>query len=129
MSLSTQRYGGVTRALRLAHALIKACGLTHGGPFRGPQKGEPNCRNQSGAGNILFCWSEGAHGHYLHVRAYVDTANSGKGLRSWSVEVHGLEGALDKAIALRRAAGYTPDRAQLLQRLIEVYNGRAPAGT
>lgn len=121
MSLSTQRYGGADRTLQLAHAMVAATGLTHGGPFRGPRKGEPNSRNKSGAGNILFRWTEGARGRYLHVRAYVDTASSGKGVRSWSVEVHGLEGALDNAIELRRAAGYTPNRERLLERLVQIY--------
>lgn len=116
LTLSVKKYGGAASCRRAAHAIAHKCALslTDG---HWSSEGVARVNNKSGAANIQFQWKDGS----LTVAAYIGKANSGQGIRSFSVERHGLRGALDKAIKVRRAGGYEVDEALLWEMLQAEY--------
>jgi len=88
----------------------------------GSAVGRPTYRTRTGCPGIRFEWAMRVCGPVLRVVA-TWTDKDGRARRTaYSVEVHGLEEALDLAIKARTSAGAPmPDRADLLQRLRAEY--------
>jgi len=92
----------------------------------GSQVGRLMRRSRTGAAGIRFEWlaKSGRHPTLRVIATWTDKLGRPHHT-SYSVEVHGFDGALDKAIAARVSAGAPmPDRAALLQRLVAEYDSR-----
>lgn len=84
-------------------------------------------RSRTRATGIRFEWAARACGSVLRVVATWTDRSGHPHHTTFSVERHGLEGALDLAIAARTSCGAPqPDRAELLDRLrVEFATGGA----
>lgn len=105
---------------------MTAAGLASPGQVRrapgGSTVGRLMQRSRTRAAGIRFEWVERTVGPVLRVVATWTDKTGRPRHTSFSVEVHGLDGALDLAIAARVSDGAPmPDRADLLQRLREEY--------
>lgn len=82
-------------------------------------------RSQTKVAGIRFEWAQRRCGPILRVVATWTDKSGTPRHTSFSVENHGLAGALDRAIAARTSAGAPlPDRAGLLARLRAEYETR-----
>lgn len=119
MTLSTKRYGGEDRTVRLAQALIDECGMQINTDGPGARTlGEPTIRNRTGAGNIQFRWGKKRGKIWgLSVLVIIGNASHRLGTRSFSVRKHGLAGAVAQAAAVRAQDGFHVDQDLVLANL------------
>ena len=95
----------------------------------GSRVGRTQRRSRTSVAGIRFEWAMRTSGPVLRVVATWTDRAGVPHHTSYSVDVHGLEGALDLAIAARTSNGAPmPDRAELLERLTAEHRTRpAPA--
>lgn len=115
---SSGKHGGQRKALAAARAAAKEIGLVLGGPRGGSSSGRRTRLSPTPAAGVRFEWHTFSQSTVLYVVAsWRDRKGVSRSTR-YSVERHGLQGALDKAIAARVSAGAPPpDRRALLRAL------------
>jgi len=102
------------------------------GRIGGSKVGRLMRRSRTQTAGIRFEWVARTCGPVLRVVATWTDKAGVPHHTTFSVQAHGLEGALDRAIAARTSAGAPmPDRADLLQRLQTEFETRqtAPANS
>jgi len=113
---STKRYGGEEGAVRAATNTAKSLGLVISKTRPGPTPGRRQANNKTGEPGIQFLWRNYETPVLAVVATWVDTKTSRPKSTSYSVEINGLEGALDKAIAARNRSGVPVTTKKVLLR-------------
>jgi hypothetical protein len=115
---SCGKLGGMRKALAAARAAAKEIGLVLGGPRGGSATGRRTRLSPTPSAGVRFEWHTFAQSTVLYVVASWRDRKGVSRCTRYSVERHGLQGALDKAIAARISAGAPmPDRRALLRAL------------
>ncbi len=115
---SCGKHGGMRKALAAARAAAKEIGLMLGGPRGGSVSGRRTRLSPTPSAGVRFEWHTFAQSTVLYVVASWRDRKGVSRCTRYSVERHGLQGALDKAIAARISAGAPlPDRRALLRAL------------
>lgn len=123
---SASKFGGPDQARLAAQKTAKLMGLPSAKPRGGSEQGRVLRSSATRVAGIRFRWTPLAQTQSLSVVAsWVD--RTGKACQtSYAVSIHGLEGALDKAITARTSGGAPmPDRAALLKLLRREYRSKA----
>lgn len=123
---SASKFGGPDQARKAAQKTAKQMGLPGAKPRGGSEQGRVLASSATKVAGIRFGWTPLAESQSLSVVAsWVD--RKGKACQTaYAVSRHGLEGALDKAIAARTSCGAAmPDRAALLKLLRREYRSKA----
>lgn len=125
-TFSCRRFGSPQQALAQAQATAKALGWTVGSGITGQVEGALRANSPTSAAGITFRWLDRASGPALHVVVAVQTPDGRTKGNMYSVNRHGLDGAIDMAIALRTQYGAPmPNRHALLRELQAEYRTRA----
>lgn len=115
---SCGKHGGMRKALAAARAAAKEIGLMLGGPRGGSVSGRRTRLSPTPSAGVRFEWHTFAQSTVLYVVASWRDRKGVSRCTRYSVERHGLQGALDKAIAARISGGAPlPDRRALLRAL------------
>ncbi len=115
---SCSKHGGMRKALAAARAAARELGLLLGGPRGGSAVGRRTRLSPTPSAGVRFEWHTFAQSTVLYVVASWRDRKGVSRCTRYSVERHGLQGALDKAIAARVSAGAPqPDRRALLRAL------------
>jgi hypothetical protein len=115
---SCGKHGGLRKTLAAAKAAAKEMGVVIGGPRGGSHTGRRTRLSPTPAAGVRFEWLAYAQSTVLYVVASWRDRHGVSRCTRYSVERHGLQGALDKAIAARISAGAPlPDRRALLRAL------------
>lgn len=115
---SVGKLGGPRKALNAARQTAEANGMTLGGKRGGSPEGRRNSRSPSPAAGLRFEWQNFAQSTVLYVVATWKNERGVSCSTRYSVDRHGLPGALDKAIEARTSCGAPqPDRKALLKAL------------
>ncbi|MBK6616197.1 hypothetical protein [Ottowia sp.] len=121
---SARKHGGPEGSEKAARKTIRQLGLPLPKRRGGSTVGRVTKRNKSGEPGLRFVWIEGPVEIVLVVVAtWTDNRRTQPHCRtSYSTAIHGLEGALDKAIEARTSCGAPmPDKASLMRRLRQTY--------
>lgn len=122
---SASAHGAPGLAQHAALKTARAEGLKVGTTRGGSAEGRRTALSPTPAAGIRWVWRP----YFDSVALYVVATWTAKGcpkVTSYSTERHGLDGALDKAIAARTSAGApAPDRAVLLRALRAFYRAGA----
>lgn len=125
---AARKLGGAEKALRAARRTAREMGLPKTRKRGGSQPGRLLSTSRTPAAGIRFEWTRFALSTVLYV---VATWRGPKGRpcsTRYSVDRHGVEGALDLAIESRTSCGAPqPDRAALLKALKKVMRAGADA--
>ncbi len=115
---SCSKHGGLRKAMAAAKATAKELGVVIGGPRGGSLTGRRTRLSPTPAAGVRFEWLSYPLSTVLYVVASWRDRHGVSRCTRYSVERHGLQGALDKAIAARISAGAPlPDRRALLRAL------------
>lgn len=115
---SCGKHGGMRKAMAAARAAARELGLIIGSPRGGSASGRRTRLSPTPAAGVRFEWHTFAQSTVLYVVASWRDRKGVSRCTRYSVERHGLQGALDKAIAARISAGAPlPDRRALLRAL------------
>lgn len=124
---SAQKHGGPEQSLQAAQAFAENLELAPARPRGGSPTGRVTSLSETRTAGIRFVWTGAKSGAILRVHATHMGLGGQHKHTSYSVEYNGLEGALDKAIVARTAAGAPqPDKADLLERLRQEYRSGPP---
>jgi hypothetical protein len=116
------KYGGPDKARRAAERTAKEMGLKVGSRSGGSEQGRVSSASATGVAGIRFVWIPYPNGAVLSVVATWSDKSGIARVTSYSTHKHGLDGALDLAIAARTSNGAPmPDRAALLKLLRREY--------
>lgn len=130
LTMSPKKWGGSARCEALLKHLAMRCGLVLSSGERRSKVGVLTSANTSGVAGIGFFWygrRNGSGTPTLHVRASHPT-KAGKAIGR-SVDLHGLDRALDAAIEARLNWGAPqPNREVLMRRLQAEYQTRGQQG-
>ncbi len=125
-TFSCRRCGSPQRALVLARAQAEAWGVSIGSGITGQPEGRVRVNSPTSSAGFSLVWKDRPSGPILHVRCSRQEPGGRTQENMFSVERHGLAGALDQAIAFRvRYGAPQPDRSQLLRELQAAYRSRA----
>ena len=124
------KFGGADKALRAARKMAKGMGLPKAQKRGGSPTGRVLSTSRTHAAGIRFESKPGSEGPLMRVVATWTDKRGESRHTSFSVQRHGLAGALEKAIAARISCGAPqPDHAALLKRLRQAYRAaNAAAG-
>ena len=123
------KFGGADKALRAAKKMAKGMGLPKAQKRGGSTAGRLLSTSQTREAGIRFECKPGSEGPLMRVVATWTDRRGESRHTSFSVQRHGLAGALEKAIAARISCGAPlPDYAALLKRLRQAYRANAAAG-
>ncbi len=115
---SCSKHGGMRKALIAARATAREMGVMLNGQRGGSAAGRRTRLSPTPAAGVRFEWHSFAQSTVLYVVASWRDRKGVSRCTRYSVERHGLQGALDKAIAARISAGAPlPDRRALLRAL------------
>jgi hypothetical protein len=117
-AFASRKYGGAAKALATARRTARELGLLVDRKRGGSSVGRRTSRSPTPAAGIGFAWHEFATSTVLYVTASWCDKTGAARHTCYSTERHGLDGALDKAIAARTSCGAPmPDRNALLKAL------------
>jgi hypothetical protein len=115
---AARKLGGADKALRAARRTAREMGLPKTRPRGGSQPGRLLRTSRTPAAGVRFEWTPFARRTVLYVVATWRDRQGRPCSTRFSVDRHGLEGALDLAIARRTSCGAPkPDHAALLKAL------------
>lgn len=124
---AARKLGGADKALRAGRRMARDMGLPKTRKRGGSEPGRLLSTSKTPAAGIRFEWTPFAVSTVLYVVATWRGAKGRPSSTRYSVKRHGLEGALDLAIASRTSCGAPiPDRAALLKALRKVQRAGAP---
>jgi hypothetical protein len=124
---AARKLGGADKALRTARRTARELGLPKTRKRGGSQAGRLLSTSRTPAAGVRFEWTPFALNTVLYVVATWRASKGRPASTRYSVERHGLEDALDLAIAKRTSCGAPlPDRAALLKALRKVYRAGPP---
>lgn len=116
------KFGGPEKALRQARRTAREMGLPKTRPRGGSRAGRLLANSPTPAAGVRFEWTPFAVHTVLYVVATWRDRQGRPSSTRFSVQRHGLEDALDQAIARRTSCGAPmPDRAALLKALRKFY--------
>ena len=116
------KLGGADKALRIARRTAREMGLPKTRKRGGSVAGRLLSTSRTPAAGVRFEWTPFSLSTVLYVVATWRNKKGRPASTRYSVDRHGMEGALDQAIAKRTSCGAPlPDRAALLKALRKVY--------
>lgn len=125
---AARKLGGADKALRAARRTAREMGLPKTRRRGGSEPGRLLSTSRTPAAGVRFEWTPFALSTVLYVVATWRGRNGRPSSTRFSVDRHGVEAALDLAIARRTSCGAPmPDRAALLKALRKVYRAGPPA--
>jgi hypothetical protein len=125
---AARKLGGADKALRAARRTAKEMGLPKTRRRGGSEPGRLLSTSKTPAAGIRFEWTPFALSTVLYVVATWRGAKGRPSSTRFSVTRHGLEGALDLAIAARTSCGAPmPERDALLKALRKFKRAGPPA--
>jgi hypothetical protein len=124
---AARKLGGAEKALRTARRTAREMGLPKTRKRGGSEPGRLLSTSRTPAAGVRFEWTPFALSTVLYVVATWRNAKGRPASTRFSVDRHGLESALDQAIAKRTSCGApVPDRVALLKALRKVYRAGPP---
>ncbi|MBK9363614.1 MAG: hypothetical protein IPM99_22165 [Rubrivivax sp.] len=124
---AARKLGGADKALRAARRTAREMGLPKTRRRGGSEPGRLLSTSRTPAAGVRFEWTPFALRTVLYVVATWRGRNGRPCSTRFSVDRHGVEGALDLAIARRTSCGAPmPDRAALLKALRKVHRAGPP---
>ncbi len=125
---AARKLGGADKALRAARRTAREMGLPKTRKRGGSQAGRLLSTSRTPAAGVRFEWTRFSLSTVLYVVATWRSKQGRPASTRYSVDRHGVEAALDQAIAKRTSCGAPmPDRAALLKALRKVYRQGAAA--
>lgn len=119
---AARKLGGAEKALRAARRLAREMGLPKTRKRGGSPQGRLLSTSRTPAAGVRFEWTRFAVSTVLYVVATWRDKKGRPCSTRYSVDRHGVEGALDMAIAKRTSVDAPqPDRAALLRALRRTY--------
>ena len=124
---AARKLGGADKPLRAARRTAREMGLPKTRRRGGSEPGRLLSTSRTPAAGVRFEWTPFALRTVLYVVATWRGRNGRPCSTRFSVDRHGVEGALDLAIARRTSCGAPmPDRAALLKALRKVHRAGPP---
>ena len=124
---AARKLGGADKALRAARRAAREMGLPKTRRRGGSEPGRLLITSRTPAAGVRFEWTPFGLRTVLYVVATWRGRNGRPCSTRFSVDRHGVEGALDLAIARRTSCGAPmPDRAALLKALRKVHRAGPP---